>query len=236
MLNLILTESAVERIPKSLWTHPAVSKRAKIFKKEPGQMLLDRSYHHRAMLKLKDDEKRGRPDIVHFCLLDALGSPLNKENKLRTIVQTVDNRIIYLNSEVRLPRNYDRFVGLIEQLYTLGRIGDKNKNLLEMKHGGLKDILEEIHPSYIVAFTRSGERQTFHEVARKLNKISNPLVLVGAFPRGHFSQEVKNASNELISIDQEMLDAWIVTSRLIYEYECSIHLPEKRLGRSETGF
>ena len=64
MLNLVLTESAIELVPSDLWKHPAVMKRSRLIGKNPGQMLLDRSYHHGAMLQIKDGRKRGRPDMV----------------------------------------------------------------------------------------------------------------------------------------------------------------------------
>ena len=231
MLNIILAESAIERIPKYLWTHSEVIKKSKTLHKKPWQILLDRSYTHRAMLSLKENEKRGRPDITHFCLLEALGSPLNKENLLRIIVHTYDNQIIYPNPEVRLPKNYNRFIGLIEQLYELDRIGDNDKTLLELKKGDVQRIIEDIKPSYVIAFTREGRPQTLHDTVLTLTKKENPLVVIGGFPRGHFSDETKKAVNEFISIDSEMLEAWIVTSRLIYEYESVIKLPEKRLRR-----
>ena len=231
MLNIILAESAIERIPESLWAHSEVLKKPNTLNKKPGQILLDRSYHHRAMLRLKDNEKRGRPDIVHFCLLESLGSPLNKENLLRTIVHTFDNYTIHLNPEVRLPRNYNRFIGLVEQLYELGRIGENDKILLELKKGNVRIIVEDVKPSYVIAFTREGRPQTLHETVLTLARKENPLVLIGGFPRGHFSDETKKAVNELVSIDPEMLEAWTVTSRLIYEYESVIQLPEKRLRR-----
>ncbi len=56
--------------------------------------ILDRSYHHAAMKDIADSEKRGRPDIAHLCLLEALGSPLNKEGLLRTYVHTYNDYVI----------------------------------------------------------------------------------------------------------------------------------------------
>ena len=229
MFNIILAESALERVPKLLWRHSSVFERAKRLNKQPRQILLDRSFHHRAMLKLRNGEKRGRPDIVHFCLLEALGTPLNRENMLKISVHTFDDYIIYLNPKVRLPRNYDRFVGLIEQMYKLGKIIKENVTLLELKKGSLSNLVEEMKPSYIIALSRIGEPRLLSEVTRILVKKENPLVLIGAFPKGHFSNKTRKISNELISIDPEMLEAWIVTSRLIYEYERTIKLPEKRI-------
>ncbi|MCP8317603.1 MAG: 16S rRNA methyltransferase, partial [archaeon] len=61
-LVLILAESALELIPHELWKHPSVVKHASSKGKKVSEILLDRSYHHSAMLRLKDSEKRGRPD------------------------------------------------------------------------------------------------------------------------------------------------------------------------------
>src|SRR3972149_1598851 len=108
MLNIIIAESAIERIPESLWAHSEVLKKSKILNKKPGQILLDRSYHHRAMLRLKDNEKRGRPDIVHFCLLEALGSPLNKEGFLKIFVHTCNDYVIDVAHETRIPKKVGR--------------------------------------------------------------------------------------------------------------------------------
>ncbi|UCH01721.1 MAG: hypothetical protein JSV20_07700 [Candidatus Bathyarchaeota archaeon] len=231
MLNLILAESALEIIPESLWTHPSVSKRANKLNKKPGQMLLDRSLHHRAMLKLENSKKRGRPDIVHFSLLEALGSPLNRENLLRTYVVTWDNYIISLNPNIRLPKNYDRFKGLIEQLYERGKIVKHGKILMELRTGTLQNLIQKIKPSYTIAFTRKGKPLLLHLVMSTLVAKENPTVIVGGFPRGHFTGEIMNVSNELVSIDPETLEAWTVVSRMIYEYETVIRLTKKRFDR-----
>ena len=89
LLILILAESALERIPKKLWTHPAVKSYAQERKKPAKLLLLDRSYHHFAMRELKENQKRGRPDIIHFSLLEALSSALNKEGFLQVFVHAM---------------------------------------------------------------------------------------------------------------------------------------------------
>jgi len=109
-LILVLAESAVETVPESLWTHRSVQKHAKLRRKPPRSVLLDRSYHHAAMKGLEHSEKRGRPDIVHFALLEALGSPLNREGLLEVYVHTIDDNVITVDPETRLPRNCNRFV------------------------------------------------------------------------------------------------------------------------------
>ena len=231
MLNVVLAEAALETIPKKIIFHPSVVAWAKGMGKKTNRALLDRSYHHRAMFSLDEGLKRGRPDIVHFSLLEALGTPLNKEGMLRTYVHTVENLLIYMKPEIRLPRNYNRFMGLIEQLFRTNRVPEHGQMLLKLKKGRLNDLLDEIKPSYVLAFTRLGVPKTLHEVMCSLVKMEKPLVIVGAFPKGHFSEETVKLTNELVSIDPEVLNAWTVTSRIIYEYERLIELPEKLLER-----
>jgi rRNA small subunit pseudouridine methyltransferase Nep1 len=230
MLHLTFAESALERVPPSLWNHPSVVKKARQAGKNPSKTLLDRTYHHRAMLKLANAAKRGRPDILHFSLLAAFGTPLNKEGLLKTYVHTVDDHIIHFNPDVRLPKNYNRFVGLIEQLFERGKIPVEAPTLLKLEQGGFQKLVEEVQPSYIIAFSRSGRLKLPQKVIDR-RKEENLMVVVGAFPRGHFSKTLLDIADEVVSIDVEPLEAWIVASRILYDYERVLGLPERRLQK-----
>lgn len=228
MLNLIFAESALELVPKSLWSHPSVVKRAKALGKKVGWTLLDRSYHHKAMVNLRNNEKRGRPDIVHFSLLEALGTPLNKEGWLKVYVHTINDYIISIEPLVRLPRNYNRFVGLIEQLYKEHKVPIKGRPLLQLSKGSIEEILFNIKPAYTILFTRKGEIKTLEKIMKDVVSQKNTVVIIGNFPRGSFSEETIKLADRSVSIDPEMLEAWTITSRLIYEFERQIQLPQKR--------
>ncbi|MFC1754838.1 ribosome biogenesis protein, partial [Thermoproteota archaeon] len=117
MLTLIIAEAALETIPKQLWKHPSVTKHAISRRKKPGDIILDRSYHHAAMLGMKDNQRRGRPDLIHSVLLEATATPLFFKNNLNIWVHTYDNKVIYFKKNIRLPKSYFRFEGLIEQLF-----------------------------------------------------------------------------------------------------------------------
>jgi rRNA small subunit pseudouridine methyltransferase Nep1 len=233
LLTLILAESALETVPEKLWKHPSVSKYAKLRRTKPRYVLLDRSFHHAAMKSLEQNEKRGRPDIVHFALLEALGSPLNREGLLQTYVHTFNDYVIAVNPETRLPRNYDRFVSLIQQLFECGRVppGLDETVLLTLKHKTLPELIRDIKPSYVLAFSRVGKPDTLEAIISKVVYEKNPVVIVGGFPRGHFSRETMKLADETICIDPDMLEAWTITSRLTYEFERALGLPEKRLKR-----
>lgn len=235
MLILILAESALEPIPREIWGHPVIRSFSKRRGKPPKNLVLDRSYHHFAMKNLPNSEKRGRPDIVHFCLLEALGSPLNKEGLLRTYVHTIDDHVIYVEPETRLPKNFNRFVGLIEDLLEHGRVPPTGRPLLSIEERSLPKLIENLKPTYTIIFERSGMPKTFEETASKLAGEERPAVLVGGFPHGEFSEGAMKLADEVICVDPEALEAWVIVSRIVYEYERIIGLPRKRLERIGRG-
>ncbi len=228
---LILAESALETIPKQLWNHPAVQTYAKLRRKHPQFLILDRSFHHSAMKTLRQNLKRGRPDIVHFALLEALGSPLNKENQLQAYVHTFNNHVVTVNSETRLPRNYSRFLGLMEQLFEAGKVPPKGTALLTLEHKTLPQLIREVNPSHVIAFSRVGTRKTLEETILKLSSEKQPAILVGGFPHGHFVNPTLKLADETVCIYSEMLETWTVVSRVVYEYERALSLPKKRLEK-----
>jgi len=230
VLSVVLAESALETVPKELWRHSQIRKYAEKKGKKPQLLLLDRSCHHVAMRSLPESEKRGRPDIVHFSLLEALGSPLNKEGLLKVFVHTVSDNVIFVNQETRLPRNYDRFLGLMEQLFELKQIPPKDTPLLTLtENTNLSRLMEEVNPDYVVAFSRRGSPKTVEEAVSVIAEKKNPLVIVGGFPHGTFSESTIKLANEVVAVDREMLETWVVTARVISEYERQIGLPAKRL-------
>lgn len=234
LLTLVFAESALEPIPKQLWAHPTIQKYAKLRQKHPRFIILNRSYHHSAMKLLTQSEKRGRPDIVHFALLVALGSPLNKERLLTVYVHTVNDELIYIAPETRLPRNCNRFTNLMEQGFEFRRIPPKQPDqpLLIFKQQTLTQLMREIQPSFTLALSREGRPETFEEVISKLAGEKRPVVFVGGFPKAHFSEATLKLADDVVRIDMEMLETWTVTSRVIYEFERALSLPRKRLEDS----
>jgi rRNA small subunit pseudouridine methyltransferase Nep1 len=232
LLTLILAESALETIPQSLWDHPLIRRYSKKREKPPQFLLLDRSYHHNVMKRLEESEKRGRPDIVHFALLEALGSPLNKEGNLHVYVHTINDYIISLNPSVRLPKNYNRFEGLLEQLFQLETIPPSGEVLLHLQRKDLSQLLHEVKPDYVMAFSTEGSPKTLEEAISRLRSKESPVAIIGGFPHGHFSETTARLADEIVCVDREMLEAWTLTSRVIYEYERAVSLPMKRLSRS----
>lgn len=220
----MLAESSIELVPKELTHHPSVVKSAKKKRKDPATLILDQTYHHAAILRLgPQGQGRGRPDIVHFCLLLALGSPLNTAEKLKCHVHTKDDHIITVDSEARLPRNTDRFTSLIEQLYQEKTVPPNGRPLLSIRPGSLRDLAKEI-PGHVVALTTEGAPTSMKQVAANLAAKTDPVLLVGGFPSGHFSDKTLSLAKESYRIQKQGLEAWTIVSRAIYDYETSIGL------------
>jgi rRNA small subunit pseudouridine methyltransferase Nep1 len=231
VFSIILAESALETVPRQLWRHSQVRNYAENKGRKLPFLLLDRSYHHAAMKNLLGSEKRGRPDIVHFSLLESLGSPLNKEELLEVYVHTVSDNVISVNRETRLPRNYSRFVGLMEQLFELKQIPPRGAPLLTLTENvNLTRLMEETKSDYVVAFSRRGSPSTLERTISGIAEKKNPMAIIGGFPHGTFSESTIKLADEVVAIDREMLETWTVTARVIYEYEKQIGLPLKRLA------
>ncbi|MBI3640885.1 MAG: ribosome biogenesis protein [Thaumarchaeota archaeon] len=217
MLSLILAESALELAPKELQNHNSVLAYSKRVNKKPSEIILDVSWHFAAMKGIKNEIKRGRPDLIHFCLLEACSIPLYFENKLRIYVHTIDDRVIFLGENVRLPKSYHRFVGLIEKLYSTGIIEEGGKKLLEMKKMDFCKLIDKIAPKEIIGLSVKGTASSYEKLAKTISKDS--CIVVGGFPKGHFSDQIVKKINNLVSVDKNPLEAHVIISRALYEYE-----------------
>ena len=225
MLNLGFVETSLELVPPEILQHPAVKRNAKRRGKRPEETLLDRSLHHYAMDKLESSEKRGRPDIFQYCLLLAFGSPLNRVGRLRVYANTLQGYSIYIDPATRPPRDGIRFNGLMEQLFLNGKVPlDSANPLMTLKREKSEKLKQVICPSRTIALSSHGEQSSFQDVAKILAEESAPLVLIGAYPNGPMEDATLSLADDVYSVYPEPLEAWTVTSRLIYEYEKTVGL------------
>ncbi|MFX1485964.1 MAG: 16S rRNA methyltransferase [Promethearchaeota archaeon] len=232
MLHFLLVESGLEPIPPRFWSHPSVRNQARRTKKNPSDLLLDVSLHHTLFSSIPNSEKRGRPDIVHFCLLSILGTPLNKAGLLRIYVHTIDDNIIFINPEVRLPKNYNRFIGLMEQLFKFGKVPPAGTPLIHLERKSLQQLIEHIRPQETLLFSEGGIPTTVEELTDKLKEREDIAVIIGGFPHGDFSSRTRKLADLELSIDVEPLDSWVVAARIAYTYEEAIKLSQKRFSKA----
>lgn len=225
-LVLVLADSALERVPEEILSHPSVQAEAKRRRKRAEQLLLDRSLHHAAMRRLKDADRRGRPDIVHFCLLEALGSILCREGMLEVYVHTVEDRVIALNPRVRLPRIYERFKGLVENLYVDGAVKSGGETLLELKRMNISRLISCVDPSIVAGTSEHGSLMSPHGLGELLSGYEKPLLLVGGFPHGDFKVSTARHVRMMVSIYRKPLEAWTVVSRALTGIEEVVYYPK----------
>ncbi|MBS7650832.1 MAG: 16S rRNA methyltransferase [Candidatus Bathyarchaeia archaeon] len=218
LLFIVLAESALEPVPREILDHPSIVKDARRRCKRPEQLILDRSYHHHAMAGLSDAHRRGRPDIIHITLLTALSSPLNLTGNLKIYIHTRNDEVIFISPKVRVPRNSERFKGLIEQLYEFGQVPPKGEPLMKMRRMGIEELLRNIDPTLKVGMSMRGESRWIRDVVGLIANHDRPTVLVGGFPRGHFSKETISLLDKTFRIYSSGLESWTVTSWLIFAY------------------
>jgi rRNA small subunit pseudouridine methyltransferase Nep1 len=222
MLTLILAEAELEFMPAELTRHPAVIAHARQRGKQPGRILLDSNYHHAAMTNLPEGRRRGRPDMAHLFLLTALESIANKQGDVRIIIHTRNNEMITVNPETRIMRNYERFLGLLEQLFEKQIVPDEKHPLLQLQQNKpLHQIIDELHADAVIAFSKDGTPVKlytyFKELAKKNKK--NIVCIIGGFPSGSFHVDINTIATETISLYPEMLPVWTVTSEILINHE-----------------
>ncbi len=185
ILNFLFLETALELVPKEIRTHSSVKKDAKRRRKKPSKIILDDSKHHTAMRILDKKEKRGRPDIIHQCLLSLLDNPFR--DYFRVYIHTFDNKIIWINSQTRLPRNYNRFIGLMEDLFEKKVIKTDNLKLLEILDADLDTLLKNIDPPVVILMREKGKKDSLEKYLE-----ANAVIAIGAFPHGDFEDKTLN--------------------------------------------
>ena len=222
MISLILSESALELVPYELEEHPSITSHAKKLGKHPSEILLDNSWHFAAMKGIKNEIKRGRPDLVHFSILEATTIPLYYQNKLNLFVHTIDNKVIHFGKNVHIPKSYHRFQGVIEKLFQDKKVLSKNELLLEIKDQTFSELIHEINPSSVIGFSTSGKSSSYQKIASEIPE--NSCIVIGGFQKGHFSDSTQNKITNLYSIGNDSFEGHVIVSRILYEYEKTIFM------------
>ncbi len=217
MLTIILADSELETIPPELWKDSAILKYSRAKQKNPGNLLLDASYHHTAIKKIDPENvnRRGRPDIVHMFLLIGLESILNKEKMLRLYVHTRDDYVISVDPETRIPKNYNRFVGLIESLFLNKQVPDSKNPLLKIEKCSLPELIKKLGTSLIIMHPDAANAR----LGDLLNKDS--VVVIGGFSEGDFRSDIQSIKNRC-SIYPKELVGWVVEMEVLVNYEKAV--------------
>ncbi|MHA1915643.1 MAG: hypothetical protein ACW97V_14875 [Promethearchaeota archaeon] len=216
-LTIILVECGIELIPKEIRDTPAVKNN--ISRQIYSSQLLDNALHHTVMKNFKNSEKRGRPDITHLCLLNALGSPANKSGGLNLFLHTTHDRLFEINPEIRIARNYNRFKGLMAKLLIDGFIKVNGTPLIAQLEGGLQKLINKFKTPEVFMLSSKGELILDGNQLFSSDPSKEVVAIIGGFQKGTFSEEILELSYKMFSISKYSLDAWVVVSKIINFYE-----------------
>lgn len=222
MLSLVIAEASLELVPKELYNHNAITSYCRKMGKRPSEILLDNSWHFGAMKGLKNEIKRGRPDLVHFCLLEACTIPLYEEDEVSVHVHTIDDKVITVGERVRFPKSYHRFAGIMEQLFEQRVIKSDDQKLFEMQNMTFSGLIDKIAPDQVIGLSQEGEPSTYSQVAKTCT--DETCLVIGGFPKGEFFDSTKKRIDSLLSVDDNPLEAHVVVARTLYEYEKTIFM------------
>ena len=217
MLHLLLVDAELELLPKRIAGHPQVVQAARRSGVPPSKMLLDSSLHYAAMRDLDGGDRRGRPDLVHFFLITALESIANKLGHLSVAVHTRNDELITVAPQTRLVRNYNRFCGLIQQLFERGSVGEPEPLLeLETKKT-LAAVLAKAPHDRLLVLDPVGAAKRPSELFSEADEELDVVALIGGFPSGDFRSEIPREA-ERVSIHPEPLTVWTVAAELLANY------------------
>ena len=222
MISLVLAESSLEIVPEELRSHPSVISHSQKLGKKSSKILLDNSWHFAAMKGIQNEIKRGRPDLVHFAILEATSIPLYTKNKIKIFVHTIHDQVIDIGENVHIPKSYHRFVGLFEKLFQEKTITSNNQELLSIKDQTFDELIDEIKPSKIIGLSTRGKSSSFEKLGKSLPE--NCCVVIGGFQKGHFSHSVQSKFADMYSVEKTSLEAHVVIARMLYEYEKTIFM------------
>lgn len=222
MHSIILEEASLELVPSKYKSHSSCRLVENRFGIPPAMQILDDNYHHQLMVKLSNREKRGRPDIVHFALLDITSTPAFMEGLVKVYLHTINNTTIKFLSGVRLPRTFERFCGVMAKLLS-GKMEEKEKRLFEVRNEEATDqLVSSIDSERVVCLSTEGLPKDLLSFVRDFHSRDESATwIVGGFPHGHFGDEVKSLATDIISISKYSLAAHVVTGRLCFAIESS---------------
>jgi rRNA small subunit pseudouridine methyltransferase Nep1 len=218
ILTILLAEASIELFPEDLLTDIKARQYLSKLKKSANEVLLDMSYHSHLVENLPEAEKRGRPDILHFALLSCFGSILSRDHRLNVIIHTYNDEVIHLHPDIRLPKNIERFNGLLIQLLNEKQVPpDSQEPLMTLTNSSLNDLVNELRNKHdaIIEFSVKGEQMSSSEYSDLIYNATNPLLIFGAYPQGKLKGLDESLVDKTIAIYEEGLDLFAVISQIL---------------------
>ena len=110
----------------------------------------------------------------------------------------------------------------MEKLFLTKKIQTEDEILIEMEDSSISQLISKIKPTKIIGLTTQGKKSTFDVLVKQMPR--NSCIMIGGFQKGHFCNEIQKLLQESFSINDLSLEAHLVASRLVYEYEKTIFI------------
>lgn len=217
--TVVLEQASLELVPKSHAKDKSCNLVKGRFGISPEMQILDDNYHHQIVERLPDNLKRGRPDVVHFALLDITSTPAFIEGLVEVYLHTVSNTTIKILPKTRPPRTLQRFCGVMGKILSYGN-GNEELLFEVWKDESIEHLIDRLNSDKIICLSSEGPRKDLLLLLQKLHTESNRVTwIIGGFPHGHFTDQVKALASDVISISEHSLAAHVVAARLCFGIE-----------------
>lgn len=197
-------------------------------RKNGEYVLLNSDDHPQIITKLRKNPADYRPDILHQSILSLFDSPLAKAGNFELYIHTHQNVLIRVSPELRVPRTYKRFAGLLTQLLHTRKIKANENNKVLMKVVKNPISLHLPPGSYKVGTSIEGKLVKIAEFVRddKLRfskgeedeEARTPVFVVGMTAHGHDAKDLEY-TDECVALSGYHLSAAACISRIATAFE-----------------
>lgn len=180
-------------------------------------VLLNCDDHANFLRKHKRDPAESRPDILHQCMLILLDSPLNKAGLLKLYVRTEKGVLFEVSPQIRIPRTFRRFCGLMAQLLFKLSIRASNgpHKLLNVIKNPVTDHLPVDCRTVLMSVT--GRLVSMGEYVQTLPDDRPIVFIAGAMAHGKVEPEY--ATDDCIAVSEYPLSGAAALARMTNAWE-----------------
>ncbi len=209
MIRVFLVESSLTKIPEELKNDRIRRSYTKVYGKF-YDVLDIQALPPQARVGM--GPKEGRPDIVHRSVLSVTDHPLFLMGQIEFYMHTLDGRIFRFSKEVRPPRNYIRFLGLMSKLLDEGWVGPSEDEPLIWE---VNERLGDLVSDQAILLEEGGEFRDPLAYLRDLVKRGDVSIMVGGFPQGSFSDDVISLARGIFSLYRGVLSSSTALSMVL---------------------
>ena len=87
----------------------------------------------------------------------------------------------------------------------------------EIKNMNFGNLIKKINPKQTIALSSKGIKSSYQKLSEEID--DNTCIVIGGFSKGQFSDSIRTYFDKEVSVDKEPLEAHIIISRVLYEYE-----------------